>query len=552
MEMGEFKMKKKIKTLFFLLFFSLCFLGCSEKEITQENKETEIVEDISREMVVAVNVDKIFSELPFTSVLMNRSQFWGSLVFQGLLIPADNIHNVQPDLCEEYSVSPDGKTYVFILKEDLYWHDGERLTTEDVIWSIETCAKNQEVNGFIKKGLQSIVGARKYEEGTIERIIGMEATESDITIKLEYVDGNFLASLAQVPILPKHCFKESDREAMGQSDFWKMPIGSGPYRVVENIDNKEAVLVINELYSGKKPKIQQIRYKVLQDPENDPFDFTITSDPEVVSKFEERQDYEVRRTNNLYYRYLTMNVDGRNEHNPGIFNDKRVRQALSLGLDRKKIVENVYGSVALVIDSGIPANDSWYMQKEEEAVEYNPQKAKELLREAGFDFGRSLVLTRYHEDELSVQLLEEVAECWKHLGIKVDIQPVKNSEAGKLWTDTDWYDVALKNLAAVDYSEWYYEYFSGNQMWSTILQNRTEFDVLVSALSNTKWAYEREMIYEGIQKLEVEYVYKIPLAIIPQYVIYNKNRLYIPEIEFANLWYYYDLELSQWELNTQK
>lgn len=547
-------MKKKIKTLFFLLFFSLCFLGCSEKEteIIQENKGTEIVEDISREMVVAVNVDKIFSELPFTSVLMNRSQFWGSLVFQGLLIPSDNIHNVQPDLCEEYSVSPDGKTYVFILKEDLYWHDGERLTTEDVVWSIETCVKNQEVNGFIKKGLQSIVGAQKYEEGIIERIIGMEATESDITIKLEYVDSNFLAALAQVPILPKHCFKESNREAIGQSDFWKMPIGSGPYQVVENIDNKEAVLVINELYSGKKPKIQQIRYKVLQDPENDPFDFTITSDPEVVSKFEERQDYEVCRTNNLYYRYLTMNVDGRNEHNPGIFNDKKVRQALSLGLDRKKIVENVYGSVALVIDSGIPANDSWYLQKEAETVEYNPQKAKELLREAGFDFERSLVLTRYHEDELSVKLLEEVAECWRNLGIKVDIQPIKNSEAEKLWTDTDWYDVALKNLAAVDYSEWYYEYFSGNQMWSTILQNRTEFDVLVSALSNTKWAYEREMIYEGIQMLEVEYTYKIPLAIIPQYVIYNKNRLYIPEIEFANLWYYYDLELSQWELNTQK
>ncbi len=547
-------MKKKIKTLFFLLFFSLCFLGCSEKEkeIIQENKGTEIVEDISREMVVAVNVDKIFSELPFTSVLLNRSQFWGSLVFQGLLIPSDNIHNVQPDLCEEYSVSPDGKTYVFILKEDLYWHDGERLTTEDVVWSIETCVKNQEVNGFIKKGLQSIVGTQKYEEGIIERIIGMEATESDITIKLEYVDGNFLAALAQVPILPEHCFKESNREAIGQSDFWKMPIGSGPYQVVENIDNKEAVLVINELYSGKKPKIQQIRYKVLQDPENDPFDFTITSDPEVVSKFEERQDYEVCRTNNLYYRYLTMNVDGRNEHNPGIFNDKRVRQALSLGLDRKKIVENVYGSVALVIDSGIPANDSWYMQKEAETVEYNPQKAKELLKEAGFDFERSLVLTRYHEDELSVKLLEEVAECWRNLGIKVDIQPIKNSEAEKLWTDTDWYDVALKNLAAVDYSEWYYEYFSGNQMWSTILQNRTEFDVLVSALSNTKWAYEREMIYEGIQMLEVEYTYKIPLAIIPQYVIYNKNRLYIPEIEFANLWYYYDLELSQWELNTQK
>lgn len=546
-------MKRKVKTLFFLLIFTSVFFGCGVKknEDIGENKKIEVIQDSSKEMIVAVNVDKIFSELPFTSVLMNRSQFWGGLVFQGLLIPEDNINNVKVDLCEEYSVSPDGQTYVFILKEDLYWHDGERLTTEDVLWSIETCIKNQEVNGFMKKGLKSIVGAQMYEEGDIGNIVGIEITESDITIKLETVNSNFLAALAQVPILPKHCFKEKDRENLGQSNFWKMPIGSGPYKVVENRDNKEAVLVVNELYSGKKPKIEQIRYKVLEKPESDPFDFTITSDPEVVSKFEQRQDYEVRRTNNLYYRYLTFNIDGKQNHNPHIFDDPRVRQALIMGLDRKSIMHNIYGSVAMTIDCGIPNTDSWYVEKKVEEVEYRPEKAKELLQSAGFDFSQTLVLTRYHEDALSVQLLEDVAACWRMLGIKVEIKPINNFENSKLWTDTDWYDVALKNLAAVDYSEWYYEYSSSNQMWSTILSNRTEFDVLIAALSSSKWAYEREMLYEEIQKLEVDCAYKIPLAIVPQYVIYNKSKLYIPEMEFANMWYYYDLNLSYWELNSQ-
>lgn len=545
-------MKKKVKLLFLLLLCGIFFCGCTMKngetaEETEEKQE-ELILDSSQEMLVAVNVDKTTNFLPFTSVLMNRSQFWGGLVFQGLLIPEDNINNVHLDLCEEYSVSPDGETYVFILKEDLYWHDGKRLTAEDVLWSIEACVKTQEVNGYIKKGLQSIVGIQMYEEGSIDTIVGIEVEGNEIRIKLENMNSNFLAALAQVPILPKHCFRESEKDNLSQSSFWQMPIGSGPYKVVENKENKEAVLVINEYYSGKKPKIKQIRYKVLEDPDNDSFDFTLTSDPNVVNKFLQKNDYEVRRTSNLYYRYLFFNVDGKEKNNPGIFDDPRIRQALVLGLDRKSIVNNIYGSMALTIDCGIPNTDSWYVKKEPDKVEYRPEEAKELLKEAGFDFNTTLVLTRYHEDELSVNLLEQVAVCWRNLGINVVIRPIKNTESNKLWVDTDWYDVCLKNLAAVDYSEWYYEYSSDNQMWSTVLNNRTEYDVLISALSSTEWANERFILYEEIQKLENECVYKIPLAIIPQYVIYNKNKLYIPEMVFPNQWYYFDLNMSHWEI----
>lgn len=545
-------MKKKVKLLFLLLLCGIFFCGCTMKngetaEETEEKQE-ELILDSSQEMLVAVNVDKTTNFLPFTSVLMNRSQFWGGLVFQGLLIPEDNINNVRLDLCEEYSVSPDGETYVFILKEDLYWHDGKRLTAEDVLWSIEACVKTQEVNGYIKKGLQSIVGIQMYEEGSIDTIVGIEVEGNEIRIKLENMNSNFLAALAQVPILPKHCFRESEKDNLSQSSFWQMPIGSGPYKVVENKENKEAVLVINEYYSGKKPKIKQIRYKVLEDPDNDSFDFTLTSDPNVVNKFLQKNDYEVRRTSNLYYRYLFFNVDGKEKNNPGIFDDPRIRQALVLGLDRKSIVNNIYGSMALTIDCGIPNTDSWYVKKEPDKVEYRPEEAKELLKEAGFDFNTTLVLTRYHEDELSVNLLEQVAVCWRNLGINVVIRPIKITESNKLWVDTDWYDVCLKNLAAVDYSEWYYEYSSDNQMWSTVLNNRTEYDVLISALSSTEWANERFILYEEIQKLENECVYKIPLAIIPQYVIYNKNKLYIPEMVFPNQWYYFDLNMSHWEI----
>ena len=541
------------------LLMWVCFLGCAKKEEVEkvgddstEVKEVlttkEIASEDVKEMVVAVNVDSSTKELPFSSVLLNRSQFWGGLVFQGLLVASENINNVEMDLCEEYTISPDGKTYVFILKDDVYWHDGKKVTVDDVIFSIETCLLTQEVNGYLKKGIEEIGGAKLFENGETESVLGINVEGNSITIKISKQDNRFLGIMAQLPILPKHCLEDVPIEKLSTSDFWKMPIGSGPYKVIENRDNKEAILTINHRYSGKKPKIEQIRYKVLENPETDYFDFAITSNPEVIKKYQGMRDYETVKTGNLYYRYLYFNLDGRQGENEGILQSKRVRQALAMAIDRNKIAKEIYKGAATVIDGGIPRNDGWYVQGNSLEMSYDSEAAKEMLKEEGFDFSKTLVLTRYNHDEISVKLLQAIADDWAKIGVKTEIIEIGTNDTNKLWVDAQWYDVGLKNLSAVDYSEWYYEYSSENQMWSVVLNNRPVFNVLIKALDETKWAYERKMLYREIQQMEKEQVFKIPLLIIPQYVIYNSDNLYIPEMEFPNFYYYYDLNMSQWEL----
>ena len=120
-------------------------------------------------------------------ILLNRSQFWGGLVFQGLLVSNDNINNVEKDLCEDYTISPDGITYVFVLKDDVYWHDGEKLTVDDVLFSIETCILAQEVNGYLKKGIQGIGGVKMFEKGQSDSILGIDVDGNSLTIKLAAV-----------------------------------------------------------------------------------------------------------------------------------------------------------------------------------------------------------------------------------------------------------------------------------------------------------------------------------------------------------------------------
>ena len=406
----------------------------------------------------------------------------------------------------------------------------------------------QEVNGYLKKGIQGIGGVKMFEKGQTDSILGIDVDGNSLTIKLSKQDSRFLGVMAQLPILPKHCLENVPIEELGTCDFWKMPVGSGPYKVVENKDNKEAVLKLNMQYSGKKPKIEQIRYKVLENPETQGFDMTITSQPEVIKKFQEKEEYKTIKTGNLYYRYLYFNLDGRTGENEGLLQSQRVRQALVMALDKQEIANRIYRGSAMVIDGGIPESDGWYTQIEEPNLAYNPNRAKKILEEENFDFSKTLVLTRYNQDEISAKLLEYIAESWNELGIKTEIHPIGTNETNKLWVDTDWYDVGLKNLSAVDYSEWYYEYSSENQMWSKVLSDRYDFNVLTAALDDTKWAYEKKMIYQKIQQMEKEKVFKIPLMIVPQYIIYNSENLYIPNMEFPNFSYYFDLNMSQWEI----
>ena len=548
------KSKKNLILVTMYLLLLLAVTGCSGQKIKQtknENKTQEVqieqTEDV-QEMVVAVNVDSSTEELPFSSVLLNRNQFWGGLVFRGLLMANENINNVEKDLCEEYTISPDGKTYVFVLRDDIYWHDGKKITVDDVVFSIELCLKVQEVNGYLKKGVLEIVGANEFETGEMDSLAGVTTKENNITIKITTRDNRFLGILAQLPILPKHCLKDVPIEEVGSCDFWKMPVGSGPYKVVGNRENKEAVLIVNQQYTGKKPKIEQIRYKVLENPETDYFDFTITSNPTVIKKYQETKNYKTRKTDNLYYRYLYFNLDGRAGENEGLLKSQKVRQALAMAVDKEKLVEEIYAGSATIIDAGIPQNNGWYAEIMNPDLSYNPENARKLLMQENFDFSKTLVLTRYNQDEISVKLLEFIAQCWHDIGVKTEITEIGTNATERLWVDTDWYDVGLKNLAAADFSEWYYEYSSENQMWSKVLNNREVFNVIIKALDDTKWAYERTQLYQEIQQMEKEQMFKIPLIIVPQYVIYNSENLYIPDMEFPNLHYYYDFSVEQWEL----
>ena len=193
------KVKKPILLLFFLpLLWGMAACGSYQQNIDPVWQEE--IEEEKDSLTVIVNLDGTASQLIMDNVWMNRNKFIGGILFQGLLIAEENMNNVQPDLCSEFSISPDGLTYVFRLKKDLYWHDGEKVTLEDIKWSIETCLASQTVNGYLKKGLQRIEGSKAFEDGSTNHLAGVSIEGENLVIKVSQRDDSFLSGLAQLAI----------------------------------------------------------------------------------------------------------------------------------------------------------------------------------------------------------------------------------------------------------------------------------------------------------------------------------------------------------------
>jgi peptide/nickel transport system substrate-binding protein len=122
-------------------------------------------------------------------------------------------------LAESFSVSEDGLTVTFDMKDGLTWHDGEPLTAQDVVWSIETAKTVPGINGVFTSTFNAI------ETMSIEGDV--------ITMNLSTLDPNVLLTFSQFAPLPQHLLGDVNPVEFQQHPFWQNPVGSGPYKIAE-------------------------------------------------------------------------------------------------------------------------------------------------------------------------------------------------------------------------------------------------------------------------------------------------------------------------------
>ena len=147
-------------------------------------------------------------------------------------------------MAESYSVSDDGLTVTFDLKDGLTWHDGTPLTAEDVVWSIETA--------------KTVPGINAVFTATFNSIESMSIDGDVITLNMSQLDPNVLLTFSQFAPLPKHLLEGVNPAEFQQHPFWQNPVGSGPYQIAEVQMNDYVRFVPFADYHGGVANVDEI------------------------------------------------------------------------------------------------------------------------------------------------------------------------------------------------------------------------------------------------------------------------------------------------------
>lgn len=353
-------------------------------------------------------------------------------LFSGLLqINKDGTYST--NLAEDYSISEDKLTYTFKLKDGLKFSDGSPLTAEDVAFTL-TLLHDKSYDGpsdIIKDA--AIKGGQEYKDGKAASVEGIKVVDPN-TIEVTTLEPRALAlsAIGSSGILSKAYYGKDYKQGnlSYMKDLFTKPLGNGPYKLDKFVPGQEAVLSANENFHLGAPKIPHLIYKFTTDETNVQLLQTGATDMDMVAvskdQVEQLQelgflDINLFRTNG--YGYIAFN------HNKEMFKDKRVRQALAYGLDREQIVDAVYQGYADVIN--IPqSKDSWSYTDEVTKYDYNLEKAKQLLDEAGWTVGADgirekdgqkfkVTFTASSPNPVNDAIIPVAQANWKELGIEL-------------------------------------------------------------------------------------------------------------------------------------
>lgn len=461
-------------------------------------------------------------------------------LFRGLFKAGPDMTSVKPDLASGYKVSKDGKTVTITLKSGLKWSDGKAITVDDVIWSINSALRVTRINANYSNAFKLIDGASAVTAANKVNMSGLTAKGNEITIKLGAPQPLLIPVLAQFMILPKHILEDEDLLRLDTNKYWLDPVGSGPFKVGTLSPDNFITLVHNNNFEGPKPKIEQINVvtstALLADARSGKIDYFITQDADTIRGMRSVNSFRSYQTTGApFHRYWIFNLD--NPNNP--LKDVKAREALKYGIDWTNIVKAAYPH-GKVINSGVPSGLPFHL-KSIDKYKFNVNRAKALLKEANFDFSKTVRLRHYHVGPADLIFMSAVAQQMQELGMKVELTRFVGDATTELYTNKN-YDIALKGLSTFDVSEWFSEYSNSN--FAKIIGSQSKFAELNAQLATAVTLKQRASALTALQQLEQETLLKLPVHLLPAYVYISKRvsgtptkygpQLYLYENNFLN------------------
>lgn len=341
------------------------------------------------------------------------------LIFSGLLKYNEKLELV-PDLAEKYEISPDQKTYTFYLKKNVKWHDNENLTASDVVFTFNNILDPDYKSPLFRTF--SSVTAEKLDDYTVK-----------FTLKEPYAA--FL-NLLTVGIIPQHLWYDIPAINAKLATLNQKPIGSGPFKFKSLIKEKTGIIKAytlekNKNYYSKIPYLNKIIFKFFPDYES-AVNALINKNIDNISFLPKENLKKIsKRELNIYNLPLSQYTAlFFNQKNNKLLEDKKIREALTYAIDKNKILEDVLQNQGQKIDGPILPGFLGYNQNLT-IYEYNPQKAIELLINAGWTLSGEIFKKKDEELKISLTAVEQaenikvanlLKEFWTSIGVNVDLQ----------------------------------------------------------------------------------------------------------------------------------
>ncbi len=347
----------------------------------------------------------------------------------GRLVELNEKNEVVPELAERWEVSPDATKFTFHLRKGVKWSDGASFTCKDALFTFK--ARMDPRTGS-PVGLPEVKGAADFKDGKTTAPAGLQCVD-DATFQIELDLGNaalLAGNIASNPtawfIMPEHILGAVDPNALGKHAFFLNPtVGTGPFTFVRYETDQFVELKRNPNYwQAPKPYLERVFFKL------------VTQD--VAGAQLEKGEMQLARVTADNAERLSkvpgVSVQSAPGTGPTIFTvpqekpewkDKRIRQALMHAIDREALIKQIakgYGSITNTHLLG-PA---WALETSLKTYPYDPEKAKSLLKEAGYDVNRTNKLQwTPGADPIRDQIVPLLQGYLAAVGVKTELNPLQ-------------------------------------------------------------------------------------------------------------------------------
>jgi peptide/nickel transport system substrate-binding protein len=339
--------------------------------------------------------------------------------FSTLTLYDVGLQKISGDLAESWSYSKDGKQLSIKLRKGVKWHDGHAFTATDVKFSLELI-KDPEMASVFSVRLNDVVAIKVQDEHTV-------------LLEMVNPDASLPDALTSIMMVPQHLLAKFTTKELRSSDWWKTPVGTGPFKWGKYLPDQYVELTANADFYRGKPKLDKLVNRYFKDGSAAAIALAageiqysyLTLDQ--VKENQSSHAFNVVSGASHVLNYLGIN------NNDARFKDVRIRQAILMAIDRNAIVKNIYngsatiGNCALTLPKYVPGDINKY--------DTNIAKARALLDEAGWskiNKGEPLELLTYYNDQVSKDVVASVQSMLAQIGINVKPRFVDGPTYGQL------------------------------------------------------------------------------------------------------------------------